>query len=297
MLINSIMTILKKDQTEICPICSDIKSLAKKYCSKECRKIGVTKSLKKTCIEKYGIDNPSKLESIKSKKIETSLKNYGVKNPLQSSAVKQKSKNTCSEKYGVDNPQKNREIRQKTKNTCNERYGVDNPGANEIVRQNMKTTCIKKYGVEYNWQSENTKEKIRITNNERYGVDYPMQNSTIFEKMQISGNKIKNYVFKSGRIAKVRGYEPLALDILVTKYLEDDIVVTSKNMPTIWYELNGKRKRYHPDIFIISENKFIEVKSTYTYNADLEKNLTKQKACEDNNFGFEFMIFDRNRLI
>ena len=33
---------------------------------------------RKTNMEKYGVDNPSKCEEIKNKKVQTSLKNYGV---------------------------------------------------------------------------------------------------------------------------------------------------------------------------------------------------------------------------
>lgn len=65
---------------------------------------------KDTLMSKYGVDNISKLEWVKEKKIETSLANYGTKHTLQSEIIKDKIKNTCLEKYGVDNPTKLREF-------------------------------------------------------------------------------------------------------------------------------------------------------------------------------------------
>jgi hypothetical protein len=287
------MSILKKDQTSICPICNNNKILTKKYCTKECKKIGVAKSCKETFMKIYGVENISQIEDIKLKKKQTKLKNYGDENFYN----KTKAISTCLAKYGVENPTQIIQIKKKIKDTCIKKYGVDNPGKCDIIKSKIKNTCIEKYGVQYSWQAEKTKDKIKATNNNRYGVDYPMQNAEIFEKMQKSGKKVKEYIFPSGRKVNVRGYEPFALDILINEYTEDDIVVRSKNMTAIWYEFQNKRKRYYPDIFIISVNKFIEVKSIYTYEADLEKNLAKQKACLNNNFNFEFMIFDNGKLI
>lgn len=55
--------------------------------------------------------------------------------------------------------------------------------------------------------------------------------------------------------------------------------------------------RYYPDIYIQSLNKIIEVKSTYTYKIDFDKNLKKAKACKSLGFNFAFMIVDKNKLI
>ena len=53
---------------------------------------------------------------------------------------------------------------------------------------------------------------------------------------------------------------------------------------------NGKQHRYYPDIYIISENKVIEVKSEYTMSKNIEVNLLKMKATLDKRIGFEFKI-------
>ena len=72
---------------------------------------------KKFCIENYGVDNISQLDTIKEKKIETTIKNYGVENPFQNEEIKEKIKKTNLEKYGVEYATKNKDIQLKSKNT------------------------------------------------------------------------------------------------------------------------------------------------------------------------------------
>lgn len=59
---------------------------------------------KQTCLERYGVDNPTKLETIKSKTRKTCLKKYGVEYVTQSSEYKSKMREKynrdVSERYG-----------------------------------------------------------------------------------------------------------------------------------------------------------------------------------------------------
>ena len=48
--------------------------------------------------------------------------------------------------------------------------------------------------------------------------------------------------------------------------------------------------RYYPDIYIKSENLVIEVKSTYTFNKEKEKNLLKRDSVLNKNINFKFVI-------
>jgi very-short-patch-repair endonuclease/DNA-directed RNA polymerase subunit RPC12/RpoP len=57
-------------------------------------------------IEKYGVDNPSKANSIKIKKEETNLKKFGTKHASQNEDIKNEVKQKWISKYGVDNPSK-----------------------------------------------------------------------------------------------------------------------------------------------------------------------------------------------
>lgn len=70
-------------------------------------------------IDKYGVDNISKLESVKTKKKETCKLNFGVEYPMQSNEVMSKSKSTLLELYGVDNISKLEDVIKKIQNTKN----------------------------------------------------------------------------------------------------------------------------------------------------------------------------------
>lgn len=71
----------------------------------------------KTLIDKYGVDNASKSELIKQKKIKTSLTNFNTNHPLQNENILNKLKSNLIEKYGVDNVQKCHSVLEKRKNT------------------------------------------------------------------------------------------------------------------------------------------------------------------------------------
>ena len=58
----------------------------------------------------------------------------------------------------------------------------------------------------------------------------------------------------------------------------------------IFYEYTGKTHRYYPDIFIIPENRVVEVKSNYTYTISETINLLKKEACIKLGLDFVFEI-------
>lgn len=68
----------------------------KYYCYK-CK----SEKIKKTNLEKYNVDNVSKLDIIKQRKIDTTYKNYGVNYTFQSEINKSKRSDTLFDKYGV----------------------------------------------------------------------------------------------------------------------------------------------------------------------------------------------------
>lgn len=93
-------------------------------------------------------------------------------------------------------------------------------------------------------------------------------------------------MFLSGKIIICQGYESFALDILLKKLDKVTVVTKTKYLPRINYQLDNHY--YFPDIFLPLENKIIEVKSKYTYNIDLDKNLTKRQATLKAGYLFEF---------
>jgi G:T-mismatch repair DNA endonuclease (very short patch repair protein)/glutathione peroxidase-family protein len=155
---------------------------------------------KKTCMEKYGVENPSQNKIVQEKKKQTCLKNYGVEYPYLSKIILKKIKKGFLDKYGVENPYQAEEVKEKIKQTCLERYGVEYSLQSSEVRDKGKQTCMEKYGVEYSYQAEEVKEKIKQTCLERYGVENGAQSKDIQEKIR-SSRYLNTYqkLFKSVR--------------------------------------------------------------------------------------------------
>lgn len=277
----------------------------------------INEKRKETCLERYGVEFAAQTEEAKQKIRETNLERYGVDNPNKSKEIRTKTKKTCEERYGgigtgspmlaakieqtmlerygAKLPLQNKEIYAKMEQTNLQRYGVKNTAQVEEKKQKMKATSIEKYGG-IGFASKELTEKYKKACLERYGFENPLQNAEIYEKVLIAHFRTKDYTLPSGKVVKVQGYEPKVIDELLQKYSEDDLVIDNKEMETyigkILYTFKDSTHRYYPDIFIIPENKVVEVKSTYTYEAMLDRNLAKKKAVEDAGFNFEFVILD-----
>jgi hypothetical protein len=105
---------------------------------------------------------------------------------------------------------------------------------------------------------------------------------------------LKNYIFPSGNAIKIQGYEYYALDELIKNNInENEIVIGSKNVPEIWYfDKSGKKRRHFVDIFIPSQNKCIEVKSTWTLKKQEDVVFLKQTAGKELGYNYEIWVYD-----
>ena len=159
----------------------------------------------------------------------------------------------------------------------------------------MKETCLYKYGVEHASQCKEIQQKIKQTCLDKYGVEHPLQNSEIAEKSSKKAYSRKIYTLPSGRQEFIQGYENLALDELIQKEKieEDNIIISRKLVPKIWYnDKNGKKHRHYVDIFISSQNKCVEVKSIWTAEKKKDYIFLKQKALQNNGYICEIWIYD-----
>lgn len=142
----------------------------RKYCSKKCSNSDPLiceikeESYRKTCQERWGVNNASKSDIIKDK-IKNSKKN------LDYEEIYEKFKSTNIIKWGVENPSNLDYIKEKRKMTTIKNWGVENPFQSEIIKDKIKKTNINNIGVDSPLKSEEIKEKIRITNLEKWGVD------------------------------------------------------------------------------------------------------------------------------
>lgn len=276
----------------------------------------VRDKIKNTCLGKYGVEYSMQSQQVRDKQKQTCLEKYGVEYASQSQYFKDKQKQTCLKKYGVENANKTKETRDKIKKTNLDRYGVEHISQREDFREKCKETSLKNYGVEHYTQTTEYKERYKKTclnkygvdninklqeiNNKKketslknYGVEYPMQNAEFSEKCSKNSYKLKQFTFPCSNTIKVQGYEPLLLDILVKEgYIYEEIITKRTDVPEIWYDINGIKKRYYCDIYIPKTNTIYEVKSTWTNTKDIDKNKLKKQASIDNGYNFQLYIFD-----
>lgn len=284
----------------------------------------VKEKSKKTCLDKFGVEYSLQSLEVRKKGDETKEIKYGDPNYTN----REQAKLTTKERHGNENYNN----REQAKETCLERYGDENytniekqketvKNKSEEEKQErvfkMKQTKLERHGNESYVNSEKqietlsnrTEEEQKEINDKRiktclklYGVEYISQNSKILEKLKKNSYKLKEYILPSGKIVKVQGYEPWALDLLLKTYKECDLLIENKDIENkigqIWYIGKDKKKhRYISDIYIISENKIVEVKSTWTFERYREKNLLKEQRCLDMGMKFEFMIFNGKKQL
>lgn len=245
-----------------------------------------------TNLERFGVGHAAQNNKILDKMKSTNLEKYGVENCMVLDINKDKLKATNLERFGVEHAAQNKEVMNKMKITHLEKYGVEHPMLLEENINKIKDTNLKKYGVKSPLQNKEVMNKLKETNIEKYGVSNPMQNINVMEKCQKNAKKFKEYKFPNGLIRKVQGYEPFALNELITIYTEDQIITDRSKIPRIKYINNNKDKYYFPDIYLPHVNKIIEVKSTWTYKCDVGVIELKKKATESLGYDYEIWVYD-----
>jgi hypothetical protein len=196
-------------------------------------------------------------------------------------------------KYGVENISQLEEIKNKKKETTLKNYGVEHNSQCQEIKDKKIKTCLKNNGVEYPQQSEELRNKSRETCLLNFGVEHPSQNKELMEKIYKNCYKSKSFIFPSGNKIKCQGYEPFALEELIKNIHENDIVTGCKNVPIIWYnDATSKKHRHYVDIFIPSQNKCIEVKSTWTIQNKSGNIFEKQNAAKDLGYKYEIWVYD-----
>ena len=273
--------------------------------------------VKEYFLSEYGVKHPSMLEEFELKKQNTNLEKYGVKHQMELNENIFKIKETKLEKYGDENynnhdkskmtkldkyddenynnhdkckesklEKYNDEYynnRNLYKENCLERYGVSNLFQLDFIKEKTKKTNLEKYGVDDSRKSSYVNNKRKKTNYDKYGVSNHMQTEEFFNKQQISGFKRRTY----NDISYQGSYE---LDFV--KFCISNNKILSKPIK-IKYILNENTHYYFPDFFIEEYNLICEIKSSYYYKLDIEKNILKEKYTKELGYNFLFII-DKN---
>jgi hypothetical protein len=151
-----------------------------------------------------------------------------------------------------------------------------------------------KWGIELRTMKDsavNAKEKRVKTIVEKYGVDNPMQDPDIFKKSNTNRFKYKEHSYGGRDFTHLQGYEPQAIEYLVEEMGYDVNDIETYSGSSISYYMDGDRRRYHPDLYIAKDDLVIEVKCEYTYENNLDMNISKAKACRKKH-KFLCIIFD-----
>jgi len=246
-----------------------------------------------TNIERFGCKNAMQNKEVRETLKKTILDKYGVEYASQSEIVKQRNKDTCMERFGVEYALQSPTIRKQIIETNLVRYGAENPQQNKEIHSKTMETNLEKYGAMCLFSLEEFKEKGRQTNLRKYGAIHHLQNAEYAEKHMKASYKIKQYTMPSGKVINYQGYENFGLDelLLNEKIDENDITTSRTEVPEIWYfNKNGKRCRHYVDIFIKSQNRCVEIKSTWTNQA---KNSVyeKQKAAIEQGYLYDVWIY------
>lgn len=283
------------------------------FCSSRCGRISKISQdkYKMTNKIKYGSDNYSKTNEFKERMVRINRSKHGVDWYQQSKDHREKSIITCLKKYGVDYYFQTEEFKNKVRSRCIDKYGVDWYSKSQEFNKKFKEASFLRYGVSHPMLNDEVKNKVSNTINELYGLGWYNLTTEFKEKSFISkelkygnpitGFKVKEYNLPSGKVVKIQGYENFALDILLSKYEEDDLFISyyeiKEEIGILNYLMDDIDRIYIPDIYIKSENKIIEVKSEYTYNIEIDKNRLKREACIEIGLNFEFWIIDKSGKI
>ena len=265
------------------------------YCLECAKDLGKVKIVN-TNLERFGCKSAMQNSEVREKMHKTTLEKYGVEYASQSETVKQRTKDTCMERFGVEYALQSPSIRNQIVATNLVRYGAENAQQNKVVKAKTLETNMERYGSTCVLSLEEFKEKSRQTNLRKYGAIHHLQNPEYAEKHLKATFKTKKYIMPSGKVVNYQGYESFGLDeLLFNEHIDEDDITTSRiEVPEIWYfDKNGKRCRHFVDLYIKSQNRCIEIKSTWT-NQEKNSVYEKQAAAIEQGYLYDVWIYTRD---
>lgn len=179
---------------------------------------------RKTNKVKYGHINCLASEYIKKQIKKTSMRKYKTARPCQSKIVKDKIKKTNLRRRGVTNPRKDPKVIIK----------IQNKRDMVKIQEKMRKTCLKRYGVE--WGQQSTEIALKTAKKQNYCY------------IEFHWKTKQELICKSSYEAKVVRY------------------LNSKQIDYTWQPRTFKlstRRTYRPDLYLIQENKWIEIKGRW----------------------------------
>ena len=224
------------------------------YCSKQCGLLNeeTQSKFKKTMLERYGSDHPSKCEQFKEKTKQTWLKNFNSTHPSKVQIFKDKAKQTWLNKYGVCCSLLAPEIKEKIRKVNLQKYGTEFPIKNPIIKEKVRNTIRKEFGVDYIWQSKEIRKRIA---------------SKYYYRGIMFDSCHEIYYF-------------LYLESIKEKFIyQPDI--------SFRYGIDNDFHYYHPDFYLIDKDQYIEIKGDQFFDKNnkfinpYDKKHNKQKVIDE----------------
>lgn len=257
-------------------------------CGQKTRFINFNKGYSKYCCPGCA----SKSDDVKTKKIETCLEHYGVENPSMSKDIVQKKRDTMMDRYGVTNTSKLQRNREQTKQTVLSRYGVENAMLCDEVKNKIIQHNREKYGVDWPLSLDEIKKKADVTYKVRYGgrgnASQILKERAALTKLERYGDKDysnreqakQTMLSKYGSLV-YHHYGPnkdTSIEVFVHDILKNNNIEYAINNRVI---LDGKEL----DVYIPSHKLAIEINGIYWHSdqkKDNQYHYRKFKTCQEN---------------
>jgi very-short-patch-repair endonuclease len=263
--------------------------------------------IKKGLLNKFGVDNVSKLSKFTKARTETRKKNHEGKyftdemwqKALETKKAKhgsieaanairlEKYEKTCLEKYGAKNYYASNESQAKSHAKSLELYGTKYAFNSSKQKETLKA----KYGVDHNWKVKKIHYKAILAKKEKYQTEYiPTWNETIgkqYNKQRLSTNVYRclncNEVFVDFCFHNHKTFCPNCNPIIPHKSLAEqelaEIVKTNYSGEILYNDrtvLHGKEI----DIYIPELKLGFELDGIWWHQNDSKSALEKTNACE-----------------
>ena len=231
---------------------------------------------KQSMIEKFGVDNTSKLQSTIDKRHATMTKRYGAATTLQSKELYKKVADTMVEKYGSVCPMANDEILERTKQSNLKKYGVEWVSQVEELRIRIGISHAK---------SRLTKMKEEL-NDEHYElISEDLRNKSYGQfRCKTCGNVFEHYLYSKIRCLNCYPY--------IRSEAEKELLEFVKSL-NVGDVISGDRKLLYPkelDIVVPSKKIAIEYNGLFWHSDEIVGNSYHRfKTDEAERLGYQLI--------
>lgn len=252
----------------------------KDYCSTNCAANSTVKKskIKNTCMEKYGVTNPSKLPQVRQLAGQTMRQRYGSMHARHVPALEQQRQTTMQSKFGVTESFAAPVVREKSATTMLARYGVKNASQRHISTDSLNKLNNIDWLVEENQLKNMTMIAHGLnvnpsTVNHRFSnanVKYKRHSASAFESSVVDYIKTLGVEFVQGDRSVLGNYE---LDI----YVPESMVAIECN-GSYWHsELNGRDRHYHLLKTQACESKNVKLIHLWEHDWNNKQQVVKQR--------------------